>query len=387
MNPAPPRCTTLVCSALLSASAALGQQGFEYDYPDGLGVRHLLYDRIERAPSKAKDDLPELRAKFLPKSKADWVRINGTAIWWGMHLYEFRGDEGGFADFLRERDPRRTFRAFRVDGEQVKGRDLRYWEFTDTWRPLVEVLDRPQPRGGFRYAVSPELGVRFLADKSMSYSDPYAEPDGDNCFARVLPAPHEWVRIEGIPGPVGWMLRVHVFPDLPRNGSSSDRKRLVDSFAKFATEADPRLRKYDRTFEVRDVEAAGALPYRSWRWTDYWKRTQSGATPCFHHVAAVYRIDGREVALVGFAPANDKASRHESMRSLETMVTSLERWSGTAKDPGFAYYSVAGSCRVGDREVALVVYIPYGDESKPDKTLLDAAKRMVKSLEPGTGKK
>jgi hypothetical protein len=379
----------LLLAATFAAPAA-AQRGFEWDYPDGLGVRYLLYDRIERATFKAKDHAPELRALFLPKSKADWVRIKGTELAWGMHVYEFPGDDGGNAlgRFLQERDPRRTFREFRVDGEPVKGHDGRYFEFVDRWMPVLEVLDRPQPRGPYRYAVSPELGIRFLADKTMDYVDPFVGTDGDNCFARLHPAPSQWLRIDGVPGPVGWMICLHVFPDMPRERSSSDRDKLAESFARFADECDPRRKLHAREFAVRDQAVTGpGTPHRLWRWLDKRSDGNKGVTPCFHAVAAVYEVGGREVALVGLVPANEPKHRPAELDALEKMVTSLEPWSGKPTAPGFAYYNIAASRRVDDREVGVVVYMPIGTEPRPEKKLFEAARRMVQSLEPKDAQK
>lgn len=365
------------------------QSSFEWDYPDGLGVRYLLYDRIERIDFKAKAYPEEMRALFQPKAKSDWVRIQGTSLAWGMHVYEFASEGGGFGEFLQQRDPRRTFREFRVDGKPStgKGRDGRYWEFVDTWRPLLEVLDRPQPGGPYRFAVSPELGLRFLADKTMEYVDPFVKMDGDNCHARLHPAPKEWLRIEGVPGPVAWMVRLHVFPDLQRAGSSSDREDTVESFAAFVDGADPHTKLYAREVLVRDEPATDArTPHRLWRWVDRRSDGRASVTPCYQAVAAVYDLDGREVALVGLAPADSAEKPPEPLAKLEKMVTSLERWSGKATEPGFSFYNVAASCKVGDREVGMLVHIPMGTEPRPDRKLYDAARRMVQSLAPADEK-
>lgn len=383
-------CLPLALLFALPASRAAAQRGFEWDYPDGLGVRYLLYDRIERSKFKAKDYPPEMRVLFQPKSKSDWVRIKGTELAWGMHVYEFRGDDGdnAFGKFLQERDPRRTFREFRVDGEPAKDHEGRYYEFVDRWMPFLEVLDRPQPRGPYRFAVSPELGVRFLAEKTMQYVDPFTGTDGDNCFARLHPAPNHWLHIDGVPGPVGWMICLHVFPDMPRERSGSDRDALVESFVSFVTERDPRLKSHTREFAIRDKSVEGpGLPHRLWQWIDTRSDGKDQVAPCFHFVAAVYELDGREVALVGLAPANEPKPRPEEMGALEKMVASLERWSGKASSPGFAFYNIAASCRVDGREVGVVVHIPFGTEPKPDKKLFDVARRMVNSLQPEVEKK
>ncbi len=384
MNPVDLRvCASLLCLLGTSGTAA-AQDGFAWDYPDGLGVRYLLHDRIERVEFKKSAYPDEMRALFLPKSKSDWVRIKGTEIAWGMRLYEFRGADDEFGKFLQERDPRRTFREFRVDGNRIgsDAGEARYWEFVDTWRPFVEILDRPQPRGPFRYAVSPELGVRFLADKSMEYVDPFVGTDGDNCYARLHPAPRHWIRIDGLPGPVGWMLRLHVFPEMQRERSSSDRDATVASFREFVERADPRLKGYVREFALRDEPHDGnGSPYKFWRWIDRCEREKPGTTPCFHTMAAVHQVGDREVVLLGLCPSNRPDELPEPVAALEQMVRSLEPWDGKAKAPGFAFYNVAASCRVGDREVGLLVHLPIGAERKPDRKLYDAARRMVQSLE------
>jgi hypothetical protein len=376
-----------LCPALLAALAH-AQSGFEWDYPDGLGVRYLLYDRIERTEFKPKAFPQEMRALFQPKSKSDWVRIKGTPLAWGMHVYEFAGD-AGFGEFLQERDPRRTFREFRVDGRPLtsKGRDGRYWEFVDTWRPLLEVLDRPQPGGPYRFVVSPELQIRFVGDKTMQYVDPFVASDGDNCFARLHPAPKEWLRIDGVPGPVAWMIKLCVFPDLPRAASSSDRDDTVASFAAFVDERDPQRRLYAREVTVRDQPVEdGKTPHRLWQWIDRRSDGKSGVTPSFQVVAAVYELDGRQVALMGVAPAESAEVPPEPLANLARMVTSVERWAGKATEPGFAFYNVAASCRLGDREVGMLVHIPMGTAAQPDRKLYDAARRMVQSLTPVEGK-
>jgi hypothetical protein len=390
MIPMPER-LLLASSMALLAPAAQAQRGFDWDYPDGLGVRYLLYDRIERRDFDAKDQPQELRALFLPKSKQDWVRFKGTELAWGMYVYEFPGDGAGFGEFLKERDPRRTFREFRVDGEPLDGdgSQRRYWEFVDTWRPLLEVVDRPKPRGPYRYAVVPELSLRLLADKTMDYVDPFVGTDGDNCYARLHPAPSQWLRIDGVPGPVGWMLKFYVFPELLREGSSSDRDDLVDSFATFVDGADPQGKHSDRAFATRDEAVEGAaIPCRLWRWTDTRRRPKEKTTPCFHGVAAVYQYDGREIVLLGIAPANAPDERaDDELKALEKMVQSLEPWQGEAKAPGFAFYNVASSCRIGDREVGVMVHVPMGTEQKPDRELLKIAKRMIESVEADPGKR
>lgn len=401
MTPVPTTCRqtcrcTLLPLLLLAATArpAAAQRGFDWDHPDGLGVRYLLYERMEKAAFDADDYPPEMRARFQPRTKSDWVRINGTELAWGMHVYEFRGDdaEDGLGRFLQERDPRRTFREFRVEGKPIgkAGKDdeeRRYFEFVDTWRPFLEVLDRPQPRGPFRWAVSPELGVRFLADKTMDYVDPFVGTDGDNCYARLHPAPSEWLRIGGVPGPVAWMLRLYVFPDMPRERSASDRDDLVGSFAAFVDGGGGKARTYAREVSVRGEPAGGdGLPHRVWRWIDARTSDKDGTTPFFHAVAAVYAIGGREVALVGTAPADEREAVPEPMRVLAKCVGSLEEWSGKARAPGFAFYNVAASCRVGDREVGVVVHLPIGTDRRPEKELLDVARRMVHSIEPEAGK-
>lgn len=373
-------CSTLLCLRVTA------QSDFEWDYPEGLGVRYLLHDRVTSSKFKAGAQPPELRALFLPKSKQDWVRIKGTELAWGMHVYEFRGDAvaaGGFGTFLRERDPRRTFREFKVDGKPLttKGGNGARWEFVDTWRPLFEVLERPQPPGAFRYAVSPELGVRVLAEKSMAFSDTYPV-DGDNCYARLLPDPSQWVRIDGLPGPVGWMLKIYVFPGLERERSSSDRRDLVPDFAAFVDKADPQLQHYEREFVVRDGEGKGG-EHRTWQWIDRRRVEKAQTTPCFFAVATVWKVDGRELVLLGVAPANDSRARPKECDVLEKLSSSLEPWRGKAAAPGFAYYNVAASCRVDDREVGVVVYLPYGAEPRPDKELLAVARRMAESLQPG----
>ena len=61
--------------------------------------------------------------------------------------------------------------------------------------------------------------------------------------------------------------------------------------------------------------------------------------------------------------------------------------SSKATAPGFAYYNVAASCRVGDREIGVVVHMPIGTEPKPDKKLFEVARRMVQSLEAKAAQK
>jgi hypothetical protein len=75
------------------------------------------------------------------------------------------------------------------------------------------------------------------------------------------------------------------------------------------------------------------------------------------------------------------------MEALEKMVTSLERWKGEAKHPGFAFYNLGASCRVGDREVGLTIHLPFGTEAQPDRKLLNVARRMVNSLQPATSER
>jgi hypothetical protein len=375
-----------ICLAALIplAAAAAAQDGYDWDHPDGLGVRYLLYNRMQPAKIKAKDHPPELRASFLPKSQTDWVRFKGTALAWGVYVYEFpaAGDGGGFAGFLAERDPRRAHRDFKSKPGQANGGGG-HWEFVDTWRPFVEVLDRPQPGGADRWAVAPELGVRFLVDKGMQFLDPLATVDGANCYARLHPEPKQWIRIRGLPGPAAWTLRLFVFPAIERQVTRDDMKKPVESFAELVDKADTYRVAHQRTFTVRDQPAGqDGAGYRLWRWLDARRPGTGQGLPFYHCVAAVHAVGGREVALVALVPSEEEKPPVELLTRMEKMATSLEPWAGQATEPGFAYYSVAQSCRVGDKEVAVVVYVPFGANPKPDAELLSAARKMVKSLQP-----
>jgi hypothetical protein len=384
------RASVLALAAASLAASTAAQAGYDWDHADGLGVRYLLYKRMEPARIKAKDYPPELRKMFLPKSKGDWVRFKGTALAWGVNVYEFPavGDAKGFAGFLSERDPRRAFRDFKVE-KQAENASESYWEFVDTWRPFVEVLDRPKPRGPYRYAVSPELGVRFMVDKTMQHFDPLATPDGANCFARIMPETRLWIQIPGLMGPAGWTVRVFVFPPLERKMARTDMKNPVKSFREFIEGTDHYRKTHDRKYLIRAEPAAAAAGknYELWRWMDTRNDNRTKVIPFYHYVAAAYKVGERDVVLVGQVPSKDPEPDKDIYGRVERMVKSLEPWSGEAKAPGFSYYSVASSCKTDGKEVAVVVYVPMGPNPKPDRKLLESARRMARSLQPASSGK
>jgi hypothetical protein len=180
-----------------------------------------------------------------------------------------------------------------------------------------------------------------------------------------------------------------VFPVLVREGSWSDRDVLVVSFASLVVGAVGVGLLSVGAFGTRVVAVEGAaFPCGLWRWSDTRRRPKEQTTPCFHGVAAVYQYDGREIVLLGIAPANAPDERaDDELKALEKMVQSLEPWQGEAKAPGFAFYNVASSCRIGDREVGVMVHVPMGTEQKPDRELLKIAKRMIESVEADPGKR
>ena len=376
---------------LPTLAVALPAQGYEWDHPDGIGVRYLLYKKMQKRDVNPEHEGPNLRLAYTPTDQSDWVRIKGYPMDWGVLVYEFSKEDGrgeasaeSFEDFLVHKDPylKSYRRDITVHGDPVGGGTVRMWEYRDRFVPPIYVLDKRAP-GGRVWAESDLWKIRFPVEKGMVawIADEKAQRvAGPNLRSKLRPRREDWVRVKGYSKPRAWHLLVYEFPD----GEEPQQSPLwADDFEELVT----RREKQDkRAFTVRGAQEKGkgkGLPFRRWEWTDD-KRTATGKGLVEHHIAAVYDLPGRQVALLMRYPtASQKLDR--KLHGLgAAQVSRLVPSPDAQPDDGVGrqYHYIAATCRLQDKEVAVVVSIPVENGEKPDPDLRARAVKIVKSLRP-----
>ena len=180
---------------------------------------------------------------------------------------------------------------------------------------------------------------------------------------------YQWLKVRGRDKPMPWNVTLLAFPAA---GPRAKHNLAAENFAQYSN----RSRKH-RIFLQR---AAGkASRYRIWEFYDDFRPT--GGSVVYHTIAAVYDVKGKQMALQMRWPTDSEAVDPEWRNRAMSMVTSLKAGAKKpGKDVGSTRYYVAGACITEGREVAVVVNIPMPNGGKPQRALLQRARKMVKSL-------
>lgn len=386
--------TSMLILLLALGPALPAQKGYEWDHPDGLGVRYLLHRHLRVGKPVPEHDGPHLRARYIPKDERDWVKYKGTKWGWGVSVYEFPKDPASlqkikdmppardFEEFLVRKDPAKSlYRYFTVEGKETAGESgtYRHWEYFDVF-PGVAGEDRGfrSAGAGLFWAHDLGLGIKHRIAEGMyrwvrdTKAPPYRR-------SRYLVSTKHRVRVKGPPLPVSWTLDVLSFP------SSASGQKGPASFE--AVMAKKNLR---RKILVRGKETkARKATYRLWRWFDdmrqggkYQKATN------YHGMAASYAVTGvGEVVLQVRLPSGDgpldpklEALGKKLVSSLHVFTDAEAKKALARPMRGFVSYKVAGCHRVDDREVVMVVRHPIIKGHKPSRSQLGRARKMVRSV-------
>lgn len=379
--------TWLVGTLVTAFAASLPAQGYEWDHPDGIGVRYLLYKKMRKRDVRPEYEGPDIRVAYTPTDENDWVRVRGYPMDWGVMVYEFREDGAeesatSFEEFLRSKDPylERHRREILVTGDEDAADGIRLWEYRDQFVPFVYVLDKSAP-GGRVWAENDVWDVRFPVPKGMVSFD--ADDDarrtwGPNLRSRLRAHTNDWIRLKGHERKQAWFVFVYEFPD---DAEPQDRDLWARHFEELVTQKQDQRRRH---FTARDEETkARGLPFRHWEWYDD-HRTAAGNPRVVHHVAAAYDLPGREIALDFWYPNEDEKPDRKMHKLAAAVVSGLVPAPDAAPDEsvGTSNHYIASSRVVDGKEVAIIVSIPVENGQNPDPVLQGRARTIVKSLQP-----
>jgi hypothetical protein len=387
--------TTLV--GLVLAGGLSAQKGYEWDQPDGLGVRYLLFSKMKPSSLQPIHDGPHAHSGYIPTDETEWVKYKGTTWGWGVCVYEFPKDPSSlktvkghvpaadFEEFVLHRDPTSThYRYFAVEGEERDGEQgpYRHWEYFDA-HPGIAGEDRGYPRasGKLYWADDMGLGIRHLIGEGMfTYENPSSPPPPYQRTRYLVTEKHR-IKVDGPPLPVSWSLDVLHFPV-----SASDEK--ISDFASLVASS-----KANRDFRAQGEEQQErGSKFRWWRWFDDNRkgRPDDAKVANYHFFAASYTLDAGEVVLQVALPSDGPRLTPDLESLGRRIATSLERLTEVDLEKArkkplraeFVSYKVAGCHLIGDREVVMVVRHPVVTGFQPNRHQLERARRMVRSVQP-----
>jgi hypothetical protein len=168
------RAVSASLALLLSGALLTAQDGFKWDQIDDLGVKYLVFKKLERLPLKLGENDPHLRARYEPGGAGDYIHGARGSYSWDLNVYEFpkvvkqttgkeaaktpeeaakeavnRRTAANFQIWVTDgKDPRAKERKFKKKGLEVagKGKKLphKWWEYHDTQKMSngIETFDQ-----------------------------------------------------------------------------------------------------------------------------------------------------------------------------------------------------------------------------------------------------